>query len=407
MRYDLTDWIIHFVRERDSEKDFACGDDQNVSLFTNGELDQDADAFSVLKTIIRLGGLTPGYSFRSGRTTIYGGTPAVCATEMPIYSFSVYARQRAEAGNVSSYGIAFLKSEFCAAGGRPVIYGLSTDDVSYQINDPYCRILAPHVIPVHEQYRYVAYNPSPNSWIDWSHEREWRWKVRSEEHDSLWAKDGDGCYGPIPGLPLFRGKSNHACFSQLRIIVWHKSEAEEIQELLTGLYLAKSNNYDTPFSRSVISNTRIIVLDDVVTAVEVDGKIKAQTIEGLEAANLVQPIVIHDPPPDAKEMVELAMEKAGKAAEAAAAEFIAKHSEDKGSCGFASAVTYDVTNPLVQYMLSSGLVSGPFDGRVHIKIGGHWSFGQSIDYNEAIHDAAAKSLASTLGISIFMESRLD
>jgi len=109
MRHDHTSWLIHFVRDRNPEQDFPGETEQDFEYLSGGELEPDAEAFSVLKTIIRLGGLYPGYSFRSGRTTIYGGTPVVCATEMPLYSFASYAKERGKTEYVSAYGIAFLK----------------------------------------------------------------------------------------------------------------------------------------------------------------------------------------------------------------------------------------------------------------------------------------------------------
>src|SRR5438105_15895287 len=97
MRHDYTKWLTHFVRDRIPEQDFP-GDSEEVSgRFQGDELEPDASAFAVLKTIIPLGGIAPGYSFRNGRTTIYGGQPAVCAND---------------SGKVSAYGIAFLKPEF-------------------------------------------------------------------------------------------------------------------------------------------------------------------------------------------------------------------------------------------------------------------------------------------------------
>jgi hypothetical protein len=99
MRFDHTNWLIHFVRDRIPEQELIGQDEDEMMFFAGGELsnrelEADAAAFSVLQTILRLGGLLPGYSFREGRTTIYGGKPAVCATEMPIYSFSRYVRER-------------------------------------------------------------------------------------------------------------------------------------------------------------------------------------------------------------------------------------------------------------------------------------------------------------------------
>lgn len=407
MRHDHTKWLIHFVRDRIPEQDFPGETEEEADHFAGGEIEYDADAFYVLKTIIRLGGLIPGYSFRKGRTTIYGGHPAICATEMPIYSFASYAKEKGNSGKVSAYGIAFLKEEFYAAGGRPAIYGLSVDRVSYEKNTDYCRVIDRNVLPLEEQYRYVAYNPSASKWIDWSHEREWRWKVLNEERDYVWAKDGSGCYGPVSGLPLFKGKKHGCLFTSLRIIVWSHEEAREIQELITGFYLSGRNNYDTPFDRAVISRSRIIILEDLVSAVEGQGLLDAQTIEGIESANLIGPIVIHEKPANAEELVTKAIAAAEMVGTEAAAQFIKKYPDDNGSCGFANVVTYDVTSPLVQHMLGSGNASGPYDGRVHINVKGAWPFRQSIDYHEHVSEAMAESLAKDLGIAIWMESCLD
>jgi len=172
-RHDQTAWLTHFVRDRIPEQDFPGEDEDEFEYFAGGELDPDAGAFEVLTAIIRLGGIIPGYSFRKGRTTIYGGQPAVCATEMPLHAFATYARERAKAGNVSAYGISFLKSEFYAAGGRPAIYGLSESNVTYRRNDPTCRIIDEAILPVREQFRFIAHNPGGAMRpIDWSHERE-------------------------------------------------------------------------------------------------------------------------------------------------------------------------------------------------------------------------------------------
>jgi hypothetical protein len=62
MRHDHTAWLVHFVRDRKPEQDFP----DEAGIFANGELEMDASAFDVLKTIVRLGGVLPGYSFRSG-----------------------------------------------------------------------------------------------------------------------------------------------------------------------------------------------------------------------------------------------------------------------------------------------------------------------------------------------------
>lgn len=407
MRHDHTQWLMHFVRDRNPEQDFPGEDEDEAGRFIGGEIEMDADAFYVLKTVIRLGGLLPGYSFRSERTTIYGGKPALCVTEMPLYSFATYVRSKKDTSKVSAYGLAFLKSEFFAAGGRPAIYGLSIESPKYITNTSYQRIFDPSVLPAAEQYRYVAYSPSGTHWIDWSHEREWRWVANSDDRDSILCKDYDGCIGPTPGLPLFKGKLDGHSFSRVCIIVWTHEEAVEIQELLTGFYLAGSNNYGTELDKQLIRASSIIVLQDVIDAVEKDKDLDAQTIEGLEAAKLVKPIVIASPPEGAAELVELAFAQATAAGKAAAEIYIKKYGGDGGDCGFAHAVTYDVTHPIVQYLIAEKLASGPFDGAVWINVPSSWPVMQSIDYEKAIFRVIAVTLSKALCIRVFMESRLD
>jgi hypothetical protein len=405
VRYDHTRWLTHFVRDRVPEQDFP---DDGVKDWVGGEIGPDADAFSVLTAIIRLGGITPGYSFRNGRTTVYGGRPAICATEMPLYSFAQYVQKRNDPGKVSAYGIAFLKTEFYQAGGRPVLYGLSIDNPKFVEDKPKRRIFDDSVLPRAEQYRYVAYSPlGARKWVDWSHEREWRWVLKNKERDTICAIGGDGCFDFAPALPIFRGELEGGLFSRVCIIVWTHEEAAQIRELLTGFYLAGNNNYDTPFDKKLIERSRIIVLQDVIDLVETGKALKAQTIEGLQAANLLKPITITAPPVNAETIAKAALEKAGLAAKAGVAAYMAKHGVEGLYCGWANAVTYDITSPIVQYLLKAGSASGPYDGRVHIDFPQDYAPSQSLDYNEAGVNAACAVLSAELGVDVYCDSHAD
>lgn len=407
MRYDHTSWLMHFVRDRKPDQDFPGETEEEFSFYVGGELDVDASAFEVLRNIVRVGGIIPGYSFRNGRTTIYGGSPAVCATEMPLYSFAQYAKQRNDSSMVSAYGIAFLKSEFYKSGGRPAIYGLSSSNINLTQDEYNIRLLSDDVLPQQEQYRYVAYNPSNvGKWVDWSHEREWRWIAKDHDKDEVWVTDHNGVYGSTPALPLFKGSLDGGAFTKLCIIVWNHEEAARINEDLTSFYLAGSNNYDTPFDQNLISNSKIIVLEDVIKAVE-SGQIEAQTIEGLDAAKLLSPITIAQPPQNAAAIVKAAMAKAGQAAKNATAAFAAKNGLGAGWCGFAHATTREVTHPIVQYLLSTGEASGPFDGRVWINYPRDYPRSSSLDYEAAGCAAAAEELSKALGVKVYVEERPD
>ncbi|WP_181791668.1 hypothetical protein, partial [Myxococcus llanfairpwllgwyngyllgogerychwyrndrobwllllantysiliogogogochensis] len=124
------------------------------------------------------------------------------------------------------------------------------------------------------------------------------------------------------------------------IIVWSNDEAEDVRNLLTGLYLAGSNNYGTPFDKSLIERSSIIVLEAVVKAVEEGNDINSQTIEGLAAAQLLQPITITTPPPNAQEIVNAAYAEATRVSAAAHAAYEEEHGSSFSGFAHVHAVSY-------------------------------------------------------------------
>ncbi|HIH4450218.1 TPA: hypothetical protein ACYSLL_004237 [Salmonella enterica] len=406
MRHDYTNWLIHFVRDRDLDQDYPAETEDEYELLVGGELEPDASAFSVLFNILKIG-LKPYYSFRNGRTTIYGGTPAICVTEMPIYSFAQYIKDRKDTKKISAYGIAVLKDEFFCAGGRPVIYGTTKSNVTFEINDYNYRILDQSIFHQSEQYRYVAYNPAGNRWIDWSHEREWRWRENNNSNAVVYYKDHNLCHTESPGLPLFVSKNNGGFFSKIAIIVWSSEEAEHIREELTGYYLAQTNNYGVEFDRTIIASSVIIVLEQVIDAVENRNLINSQTIEGLEAANLLEPVLLHNDLEIYRDVVETAIKLASQKGLDASIEYKSKN-HAPGPCGFSNIITYDVTSGEVQFMLANGYASGPYDGEVHINIKCLWEYSQCLDYKEFIAEKMCDSLNKNFQFLTFhTSSRLD
>jgi hypothetical protein len=127
----------------------------------------------------------------------------------------------------------------------------------------------------------------------------------------------------------------------------------------------------------------------------------------LQAANLLKPITLAAPPANAEAIVKAAMEKAGVAARGSVDAYMAKHGIEGRYCGWANAVTWDVTEPIVQYLLKAGCASGPFDGRVHIDFPQDYPPSQSLDYNEAGVNAACVVLSAELGIDVYCHSHAD
>ncbi len=198
------------------------------------------------------------------------------------------------------------------------------------------------------------------------------------------------------GLPLFNGKEDEGFFSKIGIIVWNREEAARIQEELTGYYLAGSNNYGAIFSRTVIENSFVIILDEVVRAVENGGKLQAQTIEGLDAAQLLHPIKIHKHSTELDARINAVWNEAKAGATSAARDYLHKNPSDLGSCAHVNVITHDITNPIVQQMLLMEIAHGPFDGKVVIYPQGEWPHQQSADFNACVAEAIEKILNDKL-----------
>jgi hypothetical protein len=220
-RYDLSDRLIHFFRSVDLATADAPPWPEDTGYASVHEDEVLRPAF-LLRHAIRMGRLYATWSVRKGRRTIHGKRPSVCFTEMPVAAFIEAGRERQAAGQaMSPYGIVFTKAAAFAVGARPVIYGLTGDAYATGGEDDTPRLLPADTLPLKEQYRYVAFNPSHGK-LDWSHEREWRWRLNAKP----WVSE-DG--GPpmqsddMPGLslddPHLRG---------LGVIVATAAEAEQI-----------------------------------------------------------------------------------------------------------------------------------------------------------------------------------
>lgn len=200
-RYDLSDRLIHFFREVDLASADAPPWPEDTGYASVHEDEVLQPAF-LLRHAIRMGRLYATWSVRKGRRTIHGRRPAVCFTEMPVAAFIEAGRARQAAGQaMSPYGIVFPKAGAFAVGARPVIYGLSSDAYACGGEEDSPRLLPADVLPLSEQYRYVAFNPMHGK-LDWSHEREWRWRLNSKP----WIGEGGGVppmdSDELPGLNL-------------------------------------------------------------------------------------------------------------------------------------------------------------------------------------------------------------
>lgn len=273
-RSDLSDWIIHFVhdRENDQRPDWVinpCG----YAFGENGDEDVDehimaseceaenmdfdvaesdsVSAFKVLKLILAMGYIRAGFSYRKEKKTIYGNRPAICFTEMPLHALIQYSKNRSQSKYISPYAIAFPRTELFKYGARNVIYGLTNEHIEAKINDPYFdkwhRNLAQNCgIGLNEQYRYVYTNLDVYGGIDWTHEREWR----------LACDYGDHLKVGLNFLLVDEIENPIKLFSQIVVIVNTDEEADELINHLAQYYSGDNRMY----SQKVIQSIRIISL---------------------------------------------------------------------------------------------------------------------------------------------------
>jgi hypothetical protein len=165
-RYDLSDYLIHFTRNTEKS------------------------SFDNLKAIIATGKIYSGWALRHGKRTIYGSSEAVCFTDMPLFSFYQYVKNRHNETKVYFYGIALDKEKMFQLGARNVIYG-TTNTLEDPRNPLPDESLHTPYLPEKEQYRYIL--TKINNKNDWTHEREWRWTNQlCESHDNnlpIWRKN--------------------------------------------------------------------------------------------------------------------------------------------------------------------------------------------------------------------------
>ena len=361
-RVDMTDWVLHFVHEVDSRNEvadeampyevyggMAYHEDPEVNsrfdfwpvMDQYAELGPGSSAFSVLRKIVADGHIRATWAFRKGRPTIYGPRAAVCVTEMPLASLVDYAWRRGPA-DVGCYAVGLRKSEFFAAGGRPAIYGLSTDFAEQDGGGRiWPRKLAESCgIAEAEQYRYVSTALAGPNQIDWTHEREWRW---ADHEDECWC----------PGLPVWAADEPHS-FSQALVVVRTDEEAARILDLLKQIYDAGSNENCIEMDRGTLERTSVISLEQVSNEFT-DTALRTLRLEDIPTRQLQQFESPEASQEDLDKVRAVLAEARAAADQAARDDWEAAPKRPHGHigdvAGFASLKLHDGQTPLVSALL--------------------------------------------------------
>lgn len=389
-RLDMTDWVVHFVRKPNlafspitrtppfvADIDFPYHEDRRVDarfdLWRSQDkhpiVDDPPSAFSVLRKILHDGHIRSSWAFRNQRPTIYGSRAAVCFSEMPLHALLDYAERRGEAA-VDKYAIGILKEELFRAGGRPAIYGLSSEpkELPRPMHDTlgWPRKLDPaDGLPESEQYRYVRTSFSNGRRIDWTHEREWRWV----DHEDRYT---------CPGLPIWLDEQP-ATFSRVLVLVPTIKEADVTLDLLKQLHDTSSEIYDIRYDKAALANTMVLSLERVRQKLSLHelNHLRFEDVPKMHLQRFEAPQVSEGP----IARVETVHRKARQAAEQAG-EWLptgSERSEEDEAPGYAYLTLNSPRSDLVAALLQLDLLfSVPEDGYLVDGIGGfRWKLGQA------------------------------
>ena len=254
VRTDITDYVIHWIKRRYEDGKYI-------------------KPFVILIDILRCGYLKPGFGIRPSiydrtkRPTVKGPYPAVCFTEQTLDNFVKSCEVLSN--RYSPYGIALHKRALYQYGGRPVSYG--AENILGQVitpNEPRHekdREVYKEGLPKGHQYLWVRYEPilNPDGYaIDWTHEREWRCRVKSPYHALEGSLPEEGV--PIL-LPAVYESGKWVRFFP-RILVPKKDEKEllvEIVKTASATWMAECKNEYLRKYFEQLPKAPIIVLDEV------------------------------------------------------------------------------------------------------------------------------------------------
>lgn len=410
-REDITDWLIHFTKDiykKDVIDVFEgmlsdnCEQNELSLDYTNQLPDgfENLTAFEVLKRIIQECGIRYGYSFRNGQTTLYGGDPVICFTEMPINSLIEYSKQRQSNAN-STYGIAIRKKDAFKYGARPVIYGLSPNNVfKYKKFDKTKRVLEETVLPLEEQYRYVHLDLNESRDVDWTHEREWRIKRRNDINHHTYVNH-NYFLEEIKNLNIF--EENGHC-EEIIIIVNNDAEANEIFDMSLNLIDGYGNEYAISFQPKSLS---ILVINNLKNE-----KIPIKRIEDIRSEAFFKvelPVLTDNELNDIKKIILKCKDMISKSA---TEEYLDTHklhpdfNDFVDTCGYATIKSYEVRSKNIRGLLKLGLASS-FGNCYNIDAIGTHFLSQSISFHEYVAKKVCDALNNELENIFYVQSYID
>ena len=411
-RKDITNWLIHFTKDISAENELDVFLSNEYLEIDKGEQELDMtnqypygifkySAFEVLKIILLECGIRYGYSFRNHKTTLYGGEPVICFTEMPIKSLIDYAKKRNSESN-SSIGIAIKKSDAYKYGARPVIYGLAqSQSTKYEVNTDTCRIIKASIFPLAEQFRLVPLNLDGKQKIDWTHEREWRIKRRNDIMHHAYVVLGYET-AEIEHLNIFEEEGH--C-EDIIVIVGDNAQANEVYDLILTLLDGSSNQYDVSFSPKSIS---ILIINNikndnsikVIEDLDSDSFFKVELPQLTEEfIQFIDKTIKHGKDVVSKEATDEYLKRNANNLDKTYNDFI-------DSCGYCDIRSFKPRNKYIRAMLKLGVATSYGESYAIDAVGVHF-LSQSLCFHEFITNKVCLYLNQEFDNIFLVNSYLD
>ncbi|MCK9739413.1 hypothetical protein [Pseudomonas syringae] len=99
IRFDLSDYLIHFFRDVDQSSSDGILFPEHARFNNIAESDV-LDFLFLMRCALRHLKISATWSYRNERPTIYGTSPAICFTDMPLAAFVQSSNERLSRGEM-------------------------------------------------------------------------------------------------------------------------------------------------------------------------------------------------------------------------------------------------------------------------------------------------------------------
>jgi hypothetical protein len=401
-----TNWMLHHFKNLDMHDGYGNVPWWHSDLLHRLHLDDEDEAIETLFSVVKYGGLSPLCLLLRGDCVGRNHDAALQFSSASIYPTNNGGQSKDSTNHC--FAIALITSELITAGARaelnPVL-GIACDpETSFDADEWDSESFFSKIETEITSIANNRFRPPPAADTYRCPKLYWQITERETEHpiklyNRYWRDRGAI---NLPAFRLFGGIEDNCYLTKAYIVVPSRYQSEIFQNLATGLYYRSLNYFDTPFSRERLLDTNIIITDEIAAATnepltieEIEQKYSAAIVKAVDTMT-----VFDD---DIYEKVAAAVTDAVKDGTNAMNAYIATHGEHPWEpCGFAHAETSEVTHPIVQHMIQSGLAV-TWDEDAIVRVRG-LPLTQSKYQLEAAYIAVCKTLTLRLGVCFEMFS---